>query len=140
MGTWDYSIFWKETVNQLKSELSEQEYTMWFNMEYETSGEQSLVVSVPSGFYRDQVKQRYQGRIEEKLFELSGHHITVDFEIKQRARHEAAADSTAQGTAQSSSNAPEDRAKKTASSNSIQASSRAAEQKERGNHPLLRED
>ena len=137
MGTWDYSIFWKETVNQLKSELSEQEYTMWFNMEYETSGEQSLVVSVPSGFYRDQVKQRYQGRIEEKLFELSGHHISVDFEIKQRTKHEAVADSTAQD---GEKNAPEERSKKQGTANSNQTTSRALEQKERGNHPLLRED
>ena len=137
MGTWDYSIFWKETVNQLKSELSEQEYTMWFNMEYETSGEQSLVVSVPSGFYRDQVKQRYQARIEEKLFELSGHHISVDFEIKQRTKHEAVADSTAQD---GEKNAPEERSKKQGTANSNQATSRALEQKERGNHPLLRED
>jgi chromosomal replication initiator protein len=136
MGTWDYSIFWKETVNQLKSELSEQEYTMWFNMEYETSGEQSLVVSVPSGFYRDQVKQRYQARIEEKLFELSGHHISVDFEIKQRTRHEA----SAEPAAQSSSNAPEERSKKPAGASSGQTSSRAGEQKERDKHPLLRED
>jgi chromosomal replication initiator protein len=136
MGTWDYSIFWKETVNQLKSELSEQEYTMWFNMEYETSGEQSLVVSVPSGFYRDQVKQRYQARIEEKLFDLSGHHISVDFEIKQRARHEAAAEPSEQN----SSTSTEERSKKPAGSTSGQAAARTAEQKERGNHPLLRED
>ena len=85
MGTWDYNVFWKETLNQFKNELSEQEFSVWFNMDYETSGESSMLLSVPSGFYRDQVKQRYQSRIENKLFELSGQHITVDFEIKQRA-------------------------------------------------------
>lgn len=84
MGNWDYEIFWKESLNQLKAELSEQEFAMWFNMAYETSGELSLVVSVPSAFYRDQVKQRYQERIEHTLFELSGQHIQVEFEIKQR--------------------------------------------------------
>ncbi len=89
MGTWDYSVFWKETVSQLKSELSEQEFAMWFNMEYETSGDQSITLSVPSAFYRDQVKQRYQGRIEGKLFDLSGQHIGIDFEVRQRTREEA---------------------------------------------------
>ena len=87
MGTWDYNIFWKETLNQFKNELSEQEFSMWFNMDYETSGDSSMLLSVPSGFYRDQVKQRYQSRIETKLFELSGQHITVDFEIKQRVQN-----------------------------------------------------
>jgi chromosomal replication initiator protein DnaA len=89
MGTWDYSIFWKETLNQFKNELSEQEFTMWFNMDYETSGESSIILSVPSGFYRDQVKQRYQARIETKLFELSGQHIFVDFEVKTRKKEES---------------------------------------------------
>jgi chromosomal replication initiator protein len=92
MGTWDYSIFWKETLNQFKNELSEQEFSMWFNMEYETSGDTSIVISVPSGFYRDQVKQRYQARIETKLFELSGQKITIDFEIKQRVKSEPLTD------------------------------------------------
>jgi len=91
MGNWDYGIFWKETLNQLKNELSEQEFAMWFNMEYETSGELSVVVSVPSAFYRDQVKQRYQARIESKLFELSGQHIMVDLEVKHRAKSETPA-------------------------------------------------
>ncbi len=89
MGTWDYDVFWKETLNQLKSELSEQEYAMWFNMEYESSGEQSIVISVPSAFYRDQVKQRYQTRIENKLFELSGQHIQVILEVKQRTKDDS---------------------------------------------------
>ncbi len=91
MGNWDYGIFWKETLNQLKNELSEQEFAMWFNMEYETSGELSVVVSVPSAFYRDQVKQRYQAKIEAKLFELSGQHIMIDLEVKHRKKSESPA-------------------------------------------------
>lgn len=86
MGIWDYSIFWKEVINQFKNEISEQEFAMWFNMEYETSTELTILISVPSAFYRDQVKQRYQTRIENKLFELSGQHISVDFEIKLRSK------------------------------------------------------
>jgi chromosomal replication initiator protein len=86
MGIWDYSIFWKEVISQFKNEISEQEFAMWFNMEYETSNELTILVSVPSAFYRDQVKQRYQTRIENKLFELSGQHISVDFEIKLRSK------------------------------------------------------
>jgi chromosomal replication initiator protein len=86
MGNWDYDIFWKETLNQLRSELSEQEFTMWFNMEYEGSEEGVISVSVPSAFYRDQVKQRYQNLLENRLFELSGNHIVLDLKVKQRAK------------------------------------------------------
>lgn len=88
MGNWDYSIFWKEALNQLKSELTEQEFAMWFNMEYETSLESSVVVSVPSAFYRDQVVQRYQNQIENTLYDLSGHKIGIVFEVKTRKREE----------------------------------------------------
>jgi len=130
MGTWDYSIFWKEALNQLKSELSEQEYTMWFNMDYETSGELSIVLSVPSGFYRDQVKQRYQARLEAKLLELSGQHITVDFEIKKKAPQDK----------ESPVAQPEDKADKPATSKQTAHASAVPEQKERKNHPQLRED
>lgn len=103
MGTWDYDVFWKETLNQLKTELSEQEYAMWFNMEYESSGEQAIVISVPSAFYRDQVKQRYQTRIENKLFDLSGQHIQISLEVKQRTKEDAQGIPAA--TANSSKNA-----------------------------------
>lgn len=130
MGTWDYSIFWKEALNQLKSELSEQEYTMWFNMEYETSGELSIVLSVPSGFYRDQVKQRYQARLEAKLLELSGQHITVDFEIKKKSPQDK----------ESPVSQPEDKTDKPAIAKQTAHASAVPEQKERKNHPQLRED
>lgn len=88
MGSWDYSIFWKETLHQLQNELSEQEFTMWFNMEYETSRESAIIVSVPSSFYRDQVKQRYQNLIENRLFDLSGKTLSLEMEIKQRTKDE----------------------------------------------------
>jgi len=133
MGIWDYSIFWKETLNQLKNELSEQEYAMWFNMEYEVSGELSIVVSVPSGFYRDQVKQRYQSRIESKLLELSGQHITVEFEIKQRIKQESTSSST-------NSENHSEKAEDIKASKTVAKASHFPEQKERGNHPQLRED
>ncbi len=89
MDTWDYSIFWKEALSQFKNELSEQEFAMWFNMEYESSGEGCIQVSVPSAFYRDQVKQRYLNRIENRVFELSGQHISLNFEVKARNKEGA---------------------------------------------------
>jgi chromosomal replication initiator protein len=83
---WDYSIFWKEGLNLIREQISEQEWVMWFNnIEYTSSREGTLVVTVPSSFYRDQVKQRYLKLIENTLLELSGHTLTLDFEIKKRS-------------------------------------------------------
>jgi len=83
-GDTGYGIFWTEAMNQLEEELSEQEFAMWFNrMNYVRSDDTRIVVAVPSSFYRDQVKQRYLPVIEEKLFELSGSKLAIEFEIKK---------------------------------------------------------
>jgi len=83
-GVWDYSIFWKEAINQLRDEISEQEFVMWFNnIEYDNSAESEIILRVPSSFYRDQVKQRYLSHLQNTLFELSGNPITVSFVVKK---------------------------------------------------------
>lgn len=137
MGTWDYSIFWKETISQLKNQLSEQEFTMWFNMEYETSGEQSVVLSVPSAFYRDQVKQRYQNRIEGMLFDLSGQHIGVDFEVKQRKKDEPVKENA---TATPPLHEVIESGPKIYNGNSHSPAKKENAHAERAHHPQLRKD
>ena len=117
-GFWDYSIFWKEAIHQIQGEISEQEYIMWFNnMEYESSSESEIIVSVPSSFYRDQVKQRYLQLIEHKLHDLSGTKIGLSFNIKK---------------AQPSEHAPKRASEKKASVSVVT--------KERRTHPQLRKE
>jgi chromosomal replication initiator protein len=82
---WNYEVFWKETIKQIQEEVSEQEFLMWFrNMDYLSSSDSQIAVGVPSTFYKDQVSQRFQQRIEDKLFELSGHRIALTFQIQQK--------------------------------------------------------
>ena len=65
MNSCDYRIFWEETVKQLKDEIGEQEISMWFSrIGYERATDTVIVLSVPSGFYRDNVRQRYELLIE----------------------------------------------------------------------------
>lgn len=88
-GHWDYGIFWREGINHIREQISGQEWIMWFNnIEYISSNELSITVSVPSSFYRDQVKQRYLKLIETTLFEISGHKLTIEFIIKKRPSQE----------------------------------------------------
>ena len=83
MNSCDYRIFWEETVKQLKDEIGEQEISMWFSrIDYERATDTVIVLSVPSGFYRDNVRQRYELLIEKKLLELLGSRISIEFEIK----------------------------------------------------------
>jgi len=83
-GESGYEVFWKEAVNQIGEQISEQEFLMWFrNMDYLTSGDSNIFVAVPSSFYKDQVTQRYLPTLEGKLFELSGQKLQVMFKVQK---------------------------------------------------------
>lgn len=84
MPSWDYGIFWKEAMSQIKAELEEQEFAMWFNLEYKGSTENEIVITVPSAFYRDQVKDRYKNLIEDKIHDLTGKNLALVMEIRSR--------------------------------------------------------
>jgi len=88
MISWDYEVFWKEAMNQFHGELEEQEFAMWFNLEYLRATEDEIFISVPSSFYRDQVKQRYLTYIESKLQELSGKVLHLVMEIRAKSTPE----------------------------------------------------
>ncbi|MBU0927584.1 MAG: chromosomal replication initiator protein DnaA, partial [Spirochaetes bacterium] len=81
MDSWDYQVFWNEAMSQFSEELSEQEYSMWFNIEYDSSTQDTILVRVPSAFYRDQLAKSYQRSIEAKLFELSGKKLATEFVV-----------------------------------------------------------
>ncbi len=83
--TWDYSIFWKEAIFQIKEAISEQEFVMWFNnIKYNSSKKSEIIITVPSSFYKDQIIQRYLPLIESKLFDLSGNRVTIGFKINKK--------------------------------------------------------
>ncbi len=84
MSEWDdYKLFWEEAVKQIQAELTDQELSLWFNrIAFSSSRENVIIVSVPSSFYRDQVKSRYLQFMENKLLELSGSKINLEFEVK----------------------------------------------------------
>ena len=81
MGSWNYSVFFNEAMNQAKAELGEHEFAMWFNIEYDSSSESSIVVRVPSSFYRDQLIRQYQKYLEGKLFDLTGKRLGLEFVV-----------------------------------------------------------
>ncbi len=128
MSDSDYKLFWIETIRQLKDDgsLSDQEHEMWFrNMEFIRGENGSLLLSVPSNFYRDQVTQRYLKVIENKLHDLTGSQILLDFEIRSINRPPVPAAATAGSGQPQSQNADP---------------SKTAAAAEREPHKQLRED
>ncbi|MCL1929207.1 MAG: chromosomal replication initiator protein DnaA [Treponema sp.] len=80
----DFTIIWNETLNQIRSEMDEQEFVTWFNLEFQKADEKEFTIAVPSLFYQDQVKKRYQAYIEGKIEELIGKHVSLNLVIKPR--------------------------------------------------------
>ncbi|UTC67096.1 MULTISPECIES: chromosomal replication initiator protein DnaA [unclassified Treponema] len=84
MSEWDYKIFWDEAVNQFKEELSLPVFSMWFvPAKYEKSTENSVFLTVPSQFFRDQLITKHKKAIEKKLFELSGKKLSIEFTVNK---------------------------------------------------------
>lgn len=80
----DYQTLWEGALKQLRSELSEQEFHIWFQqIRYLHSNVHSITISVPSNFYRDQIYHRYLPQIEKYLKEISETDISVNFEIEK---------------------------------------------------------
>ena len=100
---WDYEVFWAEALHQLQGQVTAQEFETWLRkLRYVRSAKATVVIGVPSSFYRTQVEGRYQRRVEQTLRELSGQSIRVDFAVDE------AADSASDTTELSTSTKPSD--------------------------------
>ena len=87
MSEYDYSIFWEETIKQLReeNEISDQEFNMYFQkIHYVESSQDTIALSLPSLFIQSQIKQRYISILESKLLELSGMELSLDFIIENK--------------------------------------------------------
>lgn len=86
MESCNYEVFWKETVNQIKKDISKEEFAMWFSsLGFISSSDETITLSVPSNFFMDQIKQRYIKLISEKVEELSGKKIKISFFVKKKS-------------------------------------------------------
>lgn len=84
MSAIDYSLFWNESLKQLEQELGNQEFALWFNIDYAGATSDTIQVRVPSAFYRDQFIKGYQKTIENKLLELMGKRVSLEYVVEKR--------------------------------------------------------
>jgi len=84
MNEWNYDIFWKEALKQIREKISEIDNSMWFkNIRYYGSGKNKIILSVPSTFYKEQVTQKFSALILSTISELTGSVMEVEFIVKQ---------------------------------------------------------
>lgn len=72
--------FWNEALSQFKEDLDEGEFAFWFSsIRFNSSTQSQITLSVPSLFFRDQLKTKYLKNFESKLHDLTGQEITFEF-------------------------------------------------------------
>lgn len=76
---------WKEAKNLLSMELTYQEYTAWINqIEYFSSDNNHIILKVPSKLVRDIVVERYKNTIADRIKNLIGRDIDIDFKVVEK--------------------------------------------------------
>ena len=76
---------WKEVLNLISLELTYQEYNTWINqIQYESSNEKLITLSVASKLVKDIITERYLKIIMEKTKELCGKNVKITLEIKPK--------------------------------------------------------
>lgn len=83
----NYKEIWTESLNQLRAKYSqedrENEFNLWFNLEYVGDQGKEITAAVPSEFMLDSMKKRGIIQIiKDKIKEISGSEIEIKFEIK----------------------------------------------------------
>lgn len=82
MSEQNYQAFWNEVLNIIHEEYrqngKEDEFKLWFNMEYVKDTFSEITVSVPSEFmWKAMVSRGYVTNVQAKILELTGQNVTL---------------------------------------------------------------
>ena len=85
MAEFNYKDSWDIALTQLKKELGEEEYSLWFSkLEYIRSEETVIYASVPSNFFLGVFSPKYLPWITKKIAEVMGKNVTISLEVKKK--------------------------------------------------------
>lgn len=86
------AIIWNKTLNNIKSQVSEQVFNAWFHPIKPISGdENSIGLGVPNDFFKEWVSEKYLNLILASLNAASGREISVVFTVMPQKAEEAEA-------------------------------------------------
>ena len=109
MGEWNYKSFWDESLSQLKKEIGEEEFGIWFGkLEYVRAEETVIYALAPSNFFLEMFRPKYLPRLADKMGELTGVNLTISMEVPKKGKETAPSQSPArEKTAQQGKNSRE---------------------------------
>ncbi len=83
MSEQNYQAFWNEVLNiiheEYKQKGQENEFKLWFNMEYVEDTLSEITVEVPSEFmWKSMVQRGYVDAVQTKILELTGQNVNIN--------------------------------------------------------------
>ena len=74
--------FWKECLNHIKSSISDQAYSTWFDGLTLTSlNNEELTIQVPNKFHFEWLESKYRHMIDEAIQKVGSHPLVVNYSI-----------------------------------------------------------
>ena len=84
--TVDLSSIWDKILEETKQEIGERAFENWFRQTKLSSiTEESLVIEVPSNFFKDWIYDHYRDTLNISILKTIGKVIPVQFEVKESA-------------------------------------------------------
>jgi len=88
MSNQNYKEFFTEAINQIHQEMiaanQEDDFKLWFNMEYVDDSLSQINVTVPSEFmWMKMIQNGYITKTENKILELTGQTIKIEHVVKK---------------------------------------------------------
>lgn len=89
MSEQNYRVFWEEALKQIHDEYKNQnlenDFKLWFNMEYIEDTLSTITVSIPSEFmWKSMNDKGYVSAVQNKIHELTGQVIDIKYIVKTR--------------------------------------------------------
>lgn len=85
MADFDGSAIWGEALEMARKDIPEQEYLMWFRIDYLSLADGTLSVKAPNSFLRDQFDRKYHDFMENLVREITALDIKLEVTAMRNA-------------------------------------------------------
>ena len=87
MAEWNYRSFWDESLSQLKKELGDEEFEIWFGkLAYLRAEEMVIHASAPSSFFLELFSPKYLPKLTGKIGEFAGKNLVITMEVLKNSK------------------------------------------------------
>jgi chromosomal replication initiator protein len=141
MGEWNYKSFWDESLSQLKKELGEEEFGIWFGkLEYVRAEETVIYALAPSNFFLEMFRPKYLSQLADKMGELTGVNLVISMGVSKKGKETTPSQPPARGKNAQPGKNPREPANPAGKTQASPVSGTPSGEEKKKNHPLLQRE